>query len=546
MFGKRPPQMSVIASGTVSDSSDASLVMASLGGDRDAFCEIVARYQNLLCSLAYSSVGDLKHSEDIAQETFVEAWKKLDTLSDPMKLKAWLCGILRFKTSHFHRKEAKQPIKNADELNEQVGGASEQSGVEDEAISNQQEALLWQTLEQMPENYREPLILFYREQRSVEHVAEELALSEDTVKQRLSRGRKLLQNAMVTFVEDTLEKSKPGAGFTLAVLASINLIPPPAKAAAFSAGALKTGSVFSLSTLVTLLAIFSGVISSFFSLRASLDLSRTQRERRTVIKYVSLFFIYIIIYIAGMYTLQYFALIPDANLVAYALASQLLVLALIASYLILVVRMFKGMRSVRAQERLFNPEAFKSEADQVDSKQREYKSKITIAGVPLYHLRLGMPEKDDKPVIAWVAGGDQAFGLLFAWGGIAIAPISVGIVSIGVVSIGAISFGILSLGTIALGLIGFGASAIAYKAYSSLSSVGLESAVSGGFSIAGDAALGSVAIAEHVNSDKAAEIADLAAFNDIYLWGLAMIAVFVIVPAVLHSNSVRKEMKQDR
>ena len=70
------------------NSSDAALVMASLGGDRDAFCEVVTRYQNLLCSLAYSSVGDLKYSEDIAQETFVEAWKKLDTLREPEKLKS--------------------------------------------------------------------------------------------------------------------------------------------------------------------------------------------------------------------------------------------------------------------------------------------------------------------------------------------------------------------------------------------------------------------------------------------------------------------------
>jgi len=85
------------------DSSDTALVMASLGGDRRAFGEIVSRYQSLLCSLAYSSVGDLNHSEDIAQEAFVEAWGKLDTLREPAKLKAWLWGILRFNVSRFHR-----------------------------------------------------------------------------------------------------------------------------------------------------------------------------------------------------------------------------------------------------------------------------------------------------------------------------------------------------------------------------------------------------------------------------------------------------------
>ena len=49
------------------------LVMFDLMTDCEAFGKIVLRYQSLLCSLAYSSVGDLSQSEDIAQEAFVEA-----------------------------------------------------------------------------------------------------------------------------------------------------------------------------------------------------------------------------------------------------------------------------------------------------------------------------------------------------------------------------------------------------------------------------------------------------------------------------------------
>lgn len=157
----------------IADTNDAGLVLASLGGDRDAFCEIVTRYQNLLCSLAYSSLGDLKYSEDVTQETFVEAWKKLDSLRDPEKLKSWLCGILRYKVSHFRRKEANQPIKGADELeelDEKNETPASEGKLEDQAISAQQQALLWQALEKMPETYREPLILFYREQIGRAHV----------------------------------------------------------------------------------------------------------------------------------------------------------------------------------------------------------------------------------------------------------------------------------------------------------------------------------------------------------------------------------------
>ena len=51
---------------------DADLVARSLGGNREAFGQIVARYQGLVCSLAYSATGSLTRSEDVAQETFID------------------------------------------------------------------------------------------------------------------------------------------------------------------------------------------------------------------------------------------------------------------------------------------------------------------------------------------------------------------------------------------------------------------------------------------------------------------------------------------
>jgi RNA polymerase sigma factor (sigma-70 family) len=144
MFRKRNP---------IAKRSDVNLVMSSLGGDSKAFGEIVSRYQNLLCSLAYSSVGDIKYSEDISQEVFVEAWKKLDTLKDPEKLKSWLCGILRFKVSRYRRKEGRQPIKGAAEIKEQNIADTSRQQMDDAAIREQEQALLWQTLNKMDETY---------------------------------------------------------------------------------------------------------------------------------------------------------------------------------------------------------------------------------------------------------------------------------------------------------------------------------------------------------------------------------------------------------
>ena len=62
--------------------NDAELVGASLSGNRDAFGQIVSRYQSLVCSLAFSATGSLSQSEDLAEETFVVAWKQLVHLRD--------------------------------------------------------------------------------------------------------------------------------------------------------------------------------------------------------------------------------------------------------------------------------------------------------------------------------------------------------------------------------------------------------------------------------------------------------------------------------
>lgn len=532
-FKKRTPAI---------DENDSSLVMYALGGDRDAFCQIVTRYQNLLCSLAYSALGDIKHSEDMAQEAFVEAWKKLDTLQDPAKLKAWICGILRFKISHYRRKEDNQPVKGAKELDEQTPDESQSTQIEQAAIEQQQHDLLWKVLNELDTTYREPMVLFYREQQSVERVAAELDLTPDTVKQRLSRGRKLLKSAMSIFVEDGLKNSKPGAAFTAVVMTAISGIAPPVKAAALGAGAAKTGSFFKLATILTVLASCSGLISSFFGLRSSLDQARTKRERHLVIKIATLFMSFAAIYVVGMLVLKQLALGNSDSAVTYAVVSQLLVLAFIVSYLVLVSRMFAAMRSLRAHERIFEPEAFMRQADQENAKQREYKSKFSLFGIPLIHMQFGMAEASDKPSFGWIAGGNQAYGLLFAWGGVAIAPISVGIVSVGVITVGGVGFGIFGIGAVAVGFIAFGASAIGYKAYASLSSLGWESAFSNGFSIAKDAAIGNIASATHVNNEQAAEIINLTMLAQKEHWILAAIAILVLVPSIWHSNKVRQRM----
>ncbi len=203
--------------------TDAELVSRTLAGDRDAFNQIVSRYQILICSLAYSRIGQLGQSEDVAQETFITAWKHLRLLRQPEKLRAWLCGIVRNRARKCLRNEGREPVRDAEPLDTMEDLAAPVALPSEQAISKEEEAIMWRALAQIPELYREPLILFYREHQSIEHVAAELDLTEDAVKQRLSRGRKLLHEEVEAFVQKTLQRSKPTEAFSGAVLAALPL-----------------------------------------------------------------------------------------------------------------------------------------------------------------------------------------------------------------------------------------------------------------------------------------------------------------------------------
>src|ERR1035437_4248238 len=101
---------------TTTGNSDAQLVEWTLAGDRAAFATIVKRYQSLVCSITYNATGSLTLSEDLAQETFLAAWKQLSELREPGQLRAWLCGITRFLVGKQLRRQGHEPIHAAEPL----------------------------------------------------------------------------------------------------------------------------------------------------------------------------------------------------------------------------------------------------------------------------------------------------------------------------------------------------------------------------------------------------------------------------------------------
>ena len=104
-------------------------------------------------------------------------------------------------------------------------------------------------------------------------------------------------------------------------------------------------------------------------------------------------------------------------------------------------------------------------------------------GLPLVHIRIG-----DRfamlrsPVKAWFAAGSYAIGGVFAYGGLAIAPVSIGFCAIGLLPFGAVTMGMIALGGVSLGVWSFGGLAVGWQAV-------------GGCALAWNAAYGNLAVA---------------------------------------------------
>lgn len=523
-------------------STDPELVAACLAGEREAFSRIVERYQRLLCSLAYSATGSLSESEDLAQEVFVEAWRRLRTLREPEKLRPWLCGILRHKVGRLRRSDGREPVRQAEALDQAAEMPSGDEPAADLAINKEEQAILWSALQRVPELYREPLILYYRENRSVEHVAAELELTEDAVKQRLARGRKILQERVLTFVEGALSRSTPGHVFTLGVLAALPAMVTPAKAAGLGAAAAKGGLVAKSAGIAALLASISGAVSAVLTLRANLDQARTARERRAVVKITVVLFFGALGLLGALYLLRAGAFHWWESRAIFAWLSQALVLAFIVGWPVVLLRVMRGMRELRSAERRRHPELFGAPRDQVGSSAGEYRSRLNLLGVPLVHIRFSSPDEGQHPVFGWFAGGDRACGILFAWGGCAVAPFSVGAIAVGLFAIGTLSVGVISLGTAGVGLYALGCMAVGVKAYAWLSALGWHTAQGSGFAIARNAAEGPVAFAQYANDPIARQAMGDPHAEQHQMLILIVITFLCLVPIAYYARAVRQRL----
>jgi len=473
--------------------SDAELVAEVLEGNRDAFGRLVARYQSSVCALIYSACGSLSQSEDLAQETFIIAWRKLGQLEESAKFKSWLHGIARNLVNNTFRRQARNPLAVSDPWDETLGAVTPAANPTEQAIGREEEAILWRSLEQIPETYRESLVLFYREHRSIEQVAATLELSEEAVRQRLSRGRKLLQERVIAFVEGTLERSAPGAAFTVCVMAALPALTFSAKAAALgtaakAGAAVKSAGLAGLFGKILPLAPFAGMVADYRQLKGAGLPKRALRLLKCFYFAIALSVVSMIAIIS--YLMDHGAAIATTSPGLFAALNAGLILGYFAIIGIFSTKLMRAVKEAAVKESAAGNLTLAGEMRSL----WEYRSSIQFLGLPLIHIRRGARIADPTwktAAKAWIAISDRfAIGGLFAYGGVAIAPVSIGACCFGLLSYGALALGAFSWGGFSFGILAFGAATFGWKAFSAGSAIAWRLAWGEQYAIAHDYALG--------------------------------------------------------
>ena len=174
---------------------DAKLIQRVLAGDDNAFSVLVRKYQKQVHALAWRKIGDFHIAEEITQDTFLKAYKRLPTLKKPQRFVSWLYVIAANRCSSWLRKKRlwTQPLEELEETdNEQQQKATYSGYVIEEnertAVAAQRD-IVKKLLAKLQESERTVITLHYFGEMSCTEIGTFLGVSANTIKSRLRRAQ---------------------------------------------------------------------------------------------------------------------------------------------------------------------------------------------------------------------------------------------------------------------------------------------------------------------------------------------------------------------
>ncbi len=259
-------------------------VLMAMNGDNNAFTRLIQATRNTISSIALAIVKDLDASEEVSQQVYIQCWQKLNTLKSPSSFLPWLRQSTRYAAFNYLRDNRISDRVGGDDADQLFLQFCLDDGDSEAALSRSQQAqILARVIDDLPEETREIVLLYYREDQSSAQVAELLSISDASVRQQLSRARQTLKGRLLDKSGALILSTAPTLTISGILAASAGISAPAQAATATSASSssvVKGGLAGALQWIFSgaMLATFAGLIAVYLS--AELPLRRMRSEGR--------------------------------------------------------------------------------------------------------------------------------------------------------------------------------------------------------------------------------------------------------------------------
>ncbi len=205
--------------------ADGYIINKCLNGDKAAFGLLVDKYKEGVYALAYSKLGNFHDAEDVAQEVFTKAYRKLHTLKHYDSFHAWLYATTSNLCKDWIRARGRRP--DGEYIEDEDPKILEILSIEnyrEKAAQRSLQESLEEALESLPEMHRQVLTLYYLAGMNGKEIAMFLGIAPMAAWRRLSRARSQLKKEMAAMMDTAFEEKRLPGGFTLRIVEAIKRI----------------------------------------------------------------------------------------------------------------------------------------------------------------------------------------------------------------------------------------------------------------------------------------------------------------------------------
>lgn len=183
--------------------SDSEIINQVLGGNQQAYAQLVSRYQDYVFTLALRMIKNREDAEEVAQDVFIKAYKNLSNFRGESKFSTWLYTIVNNTGISFLRKK-KMDIYSLDNEVVMQKADSMDSGMRADTIEvKSKQTMVNKAISLLSPEDAAVITLFYKAEQSLEEMAQALGIETNAAKVRLHRARTRLKVKMETsFAEE--------------------------------------------------------------------------------------------------------------------------------------------------------------------------------------------------------------------------------------------------------------------------------------------------------------------------------------------------------